>query len=150
MEFNGPLDYFLGINFDCKQTPDGEVSILVTQEAFVDQLLTMTNLHDPSVNPVTTPYRSGFPVDSIPVSSKTNPNQDKRTKQMQSIIGCLNWLSISTRPDISTIKIMLAKYCSNPTQQHLDHAKYVIRYLKGTRTKGLNSQVLTQASCKAT
>ena len=137
MEFNGPLDYFLGINFDCKQSPDGEVSILMTQEAFVDQLLTMTNLHDPSVNPVTTPYRSGFPVDSIPVSSEINPNQDKLTKQMQSIIGCLNWLSTSTRPDISTITNILAKYCSNPTQQHLDHAKYVIKYLKGTRTKGI-------------
>ena len=65
------------------------------------------------------------------MSSVINPHQDRLIKQIQSmIIGFFNGLSY-----ILIITNILAKYSSNPTQQHLDHAKYVIRYLKGTKTK---------------
>jgi hypothetical protein len=53
---------------------------------------------------------------------------------MQTIIGCLNWLSISTRPDIATVTSILAKYCKNPSQGHIDSALRVVKYLKGTKT----------------
>ena len=33
---------------------------------------------------------------------------------------------------------MLAKYSSNPTEGHVAHAKHVIKYLKGTKTKGIS------------
>ena len=56
---------------------------------------------------------------------------------MQILLGCLNWLSISTRPDISTITNILAKYTANPSRGHLTHTKRVIKYLKGTKTKGI-------------
>ena len=56
---------------------------------------------------------------------------------MQTYLGCLNWLSISTRPDIATITNLLAKHTANPSIGHLNHVKHVIRYLKGTKSKGI-------------
>ena len=56
----------------------------------------------------------------------------------QSIIGSLNWLATLTQPDIAPITNALAKYSSNPTEGHVMHAKHVIWYLKGTKTKGIS------------
>ena len=55
----------------------------------------------------------------------------------RAIVGPMNWLSVSTRPDISAITNMLARHQNHPTPAHLGAAKYVIRYLKGTKHKGL-------------
>lgn len=106
------------------------------QEAFIDHLLKISNLHDDTVNSVTTPYRKGFPIDAIPKLPES-PNQKKLTKYMQTLVGSLNWLAISTRPDIATVTNLLAKYMSNPNTHHIEAAKRVIKYLKGTRERGI-------------
>jgi hypothetical protein len=64
MEFNGKINYFLGINFTCKRHDDGNVSILLNQEAFMDALVLSTKLDGEGVNILRTPYRSGYPVDT--------------------------------------------------------------------------------------
>jgi hypothetical protein len=137
IDWNGQIGYFLGINFDCAKHNNGNVSILMNQEAFIENLVQVANLDGP-VNEPKTPYRSGYPVDSIPKDKNNTPAQQaKITKDMQIILGCLNWLSISTRPDISTITNLLAKYTAEPSRGHLTHAKRVIKYLKGTKSKGI-------------
>jgi hypothetical protein len=54
------------------------------------------------------------------------------------LVGSLNWLSVSTRPDIATITNMLAKYCCNPSKGHIDAALRVVKYLKGTRNLAIS------------
>jgi hypothetical protein len=135
--FSGDIDYFLGIKFDCKKNKDGDVSIMMSQEAFIESLCESVNLNGPTTNP-STPYRSGYPVDSIPTTIHHNPNtQQQLQHKMQTLIGSLNWLSISTRPDIATITNLLAKYTSKPTSKHIQSVKRVIKYLKGTKSKGI-------------
>ena len=56
---------------------------------------------------------------------------------MQFLIGSINWLSISTRPDIATITNLLAKYMATPSKGHIEVAKRVLRYLKGTQHHGI-------------
>ena len=56
---------------------------------------------------------------------------------MQFLIGSLNWLSISTRPDISTAVSLLAKFTHRPSQGHIDAAIRLLKYLKGTKTRGI-------------
>ena len=137
IEFNGQIGYFLGINFTCVKSPDNNITIHLSQEAFIESIASLANLKDPHMNYPKTPYRSGFPVDKIDSINGEHENQAERTKQMQQLVGCLNWLSISTRPDISTITNILSKFTSKPTQQHLDHTKYVIKYLLGTKDMGI-------------
>ena len=136
LTLNGPVDYFLGITFNHSTDAQGNVTIHMSQQAFIDNLLQMVELDKSAITSVPTPYRSGFPVDRIP----TLPPTDKTPAIkhfMQRLIGLLNWLSISTRPDITIITAMIAKYISNPNGQHVNAAKQVIKYLKGTRDLGI-------------
>ena len=137
-DFNGDIQWFLGIKFQTQRTKQDNVSILMSQSAFIDTLLQMTDLDKPHINEPKTPYRIGYPIDSIPIIPLKNLDEQARLKhRMQQLIGCLTWLSISTRPDIATITNILAKYTSNPTKGHLESVKRVIRYLKGTKNHGI-------------
>ena len=50
----------------------------------------------------------------------------------RSIIGSLIYIMNATRPDIAFIVIRLSQYSKAPTTIHLDAAKRVLRYLRGT------------------
>lgn len=52
-------------------------------------------------------------------------------------VRSLNWLAISTRPDIATAVNLLAKHMGNHSSGHLVAAKRVLRYLKGTPDLGI-------------
>ena len=146
--FNGPVSYFLGITFTHTKSPSGKVKIHLSQEAFIDHLLEMTNLQSPTVVTARTPYRNGFPVDAIPqLPSQDEPSKIKHFIQV--LIGSLNWLSISTRPDITTITAMIAKYVSKPNQQYINAAKRVIKYLKGTKDLGITFSSTSDQSLEA-
>ena len=93
----------------------------MSQESFIDNLVQLAELTTNTSFP-RTPYRSGFPVDKIPTVTANKANQTY-VKYMQKFVGCLNWLSISTRPDISTITNMIAKYTIIPTKGHIDAIK---------------------------
>ena len=52
-------------------------------------------------------------------------------------MGGLTWLVTSTRPDINVATNMLSKFNSCPARGHMEAAKYVLRYLKGTSSHGI-------------
>ena len=135
--FNDQIDFFLGLQFTHRRYNDGHLTIKLSQTAFTENLIDSAGLLDDSVNSVTTPYRSGFPVDSIPSKKINKQKQEELIHQMRVLCGSLNWLAQSTRPDIATITNILSRYVTQPTTQHIDQAKRVIRYLKGTKTYGI-------------
>ena len=135
--FDKEVDYFLGIKFQNEKKSNGHVSIKMSQAAYVDEICKQTKLDSEAINTPKSPYRSGLPVDSIPEIDYNEIEQKRYTLQMQTIIGSLNWLSVSTRPDITTITAMLAKYTKNPSKGHIDAALRVIKYLKGTKNMGI-------------
>lgn len=51
---------------------------MMSQEAFIDNLVQMVGLDDAAVYELKTPYWSGFPVDSIP--NKPLPNTTAQAK----------------------------------------------------------------------
>ena len=50
----------------------------------------------------------------------------------RSAVGCLLWLAVSTRPDLSFAVGQVAKFSSAPTLDHWVAVKRIFRYLKGT------------------
>ena len=56
IDWNGKVDYCLGINFNCQCHLDGNVTITLSQEAFVNHLLKLTKLNGKHVQPAKTPY----------------------------------------------------------------------------------------------
>ena len=119
----GQVTYFLGHKFQWKIYRDSanthHLKVHLSQKAFVEQLVHTAKL-DTSTNNPEIPYRSGYPMDSLPEpKSQEPPNQDLITK-LQNLVESLIWLSQGTRPDLATITAMIARYQNNPTEGHLD------------------------------
>src|SRR5690606_5271105 len=51
----------------------------------------------------------------------------------QQAIGALLWLMVGTRPDICFVVGYLSRFNANPSEQHWQAVKRVMRYLKGTK-----------------
>ena len=54
-----------------------------------------------------------------------------------SVIGMLNYLASSSRPDISFAVHQAARFCADPKLIHEQAVKRIVRYLKGTQDKGI-------------
>jgi hypothetical protein len=55
----------------------------------------------------------------------------------RSVIGKLNFLEKSTRPDLAYSVHQCARFSQDPKQSHGDAVKRIVRYLKGTAMEGL-------------
>ena len=73
-----------------------------------------------------------------PMDSKVKlvPNKEQASKQdiklFQAIIGCLLYIVLGTRPNITYSVIKLARYALNPSKDHFIASKRILRYLKAT------------------
>jgi Reverse transcriptase (RNA-dependent DNA polymerase) len=54
-----------------------------------------------------------------------------------SVVGCLLWISLCTRPEISQAVSQLSRFVHKPCLAHLTAVKHVLRYLAGSRDLGL-------------
>ena len=69
---------------------------------------------------------------NVPLMADDGVSQPADPKQYQQMIGSLQYAAGGTRPDISFIVGVLARFCASPNQLHLMAVKRVFRYLKGT------------------
>ena len=137
IDFDGPIKHFLGLNVDCQQDDDGDIDIFISQPHDTEELIKLAGLESAATCNKPTPYRSGHPVDAVPDLDLPLAQKEKLIHILRKYVGCLNWLSTQTRPDIATITNMIAKYSANPSPGHIDAAKHVIKYLKGTKDLGI-------------
>ena len=132
VDFDPDPQHFLGLKIECSWDATNHVHIFLSHEAFINSLLITYNLHTSSFTPLI-PYCSGYPVDKIPMDTNLPPHVLQTSQELFcTIVGSLNWLRVSTCPDISTITNLLAHYMHSTTPSHVAAAKYVLRYLKGT------------------
>ena len=136
VDFMGEVSHFIGIKFSWDRKPDNHIAVHMTQEAFADNLIDVAGLTN--ANTVKTPYRSGHPVDNIPSTQHPSMVQPLIKHTMQSLVGSLVWFSGATRPDLATIVSPLSQHTHHPTQGHINAVKYAIRYLKGTKNRGIS------------
>ena len=61
----------------------------------------------------------------------------KQAWNYRSAIGMLNYLAASTRPDCLFAVHQCARFSANPKLSHERAVKRIVRYLKGTRDKGI-------------
>ncbi len=120
----GEIDSYLGVNIKRDRS---ERRLEIDQSRYVLEIINRFGLSD--ANPACTPLPSGAE-DHLKKYDGQASAAD--IKLYQQIIGSLLYVQIGTRPDISFAVSHLAQYASNPSAQHLNLAKYVLRYLKGT------------------
>jgi len=124
----GDLQDFLGVNIDRRE--DGTIHL--TQPHLVDQILQDLRLTDDDVKTKATPASS-----SKLLSRHTNSPEFDGSFHYRSVIGKLNYLDKATRPDISYAVHQCARFAANPKKEHGDALRWLGRYLKGTRDKGV-------------
>jgi hypothetical protein len=88
-------------------------------------------------NAVHSPYRSGLTIDSIARENITPDNKPEIVKPFQRMVGGLNWLSVSTRPDLAVSVSLLSQFMHNPSSGHIRAGKRVLAWLSGTRNHSL-------------
>ena len=59
------------------------------------------------------------------------------TTPYSSVVGCLMYAMVLTRPDISYAVSVVSKYMANPGKEHWRALKWILRYLSGTVDYGL-------------
>ena len=121
----GQISYFLGIEFDLSKD-----TIKMHQTRYAKMILEKYKMID--CNSKKTPC----PVGINKELGNNSPLLDDSTIYRE-IIGSIMYLMTNTRPDICYIVSFLSQFMVNPTFAHLKLAKHVLRYIKGTLTKGL-------------
>ena len=69
------------------------------------------------------------------LKEENEPSADKR--MFQSAVGCLAYAATATRPDLSASVGVLSKFMSDPSVEHWQGIKRVMRYIKGTLDHGV-------------
>lgn len=127
-----------GILFWClnlKVTRDMKNGLLkIDQEQYVDEILRRFNMEQ--CNPRKTPMdeKPVLHLDMDPVPEKSEDY--KENFPYASAMGSLLYLRL-TRPDCLVTISILAKFMKNPSKSHWQAVKAVMRYVKGTKKRGL-------------
>ena len=123
----GEMDTYLGVKIT-RPTPD---TIELTQPHLIQQILDDMGMKSNSKTkdkaaPSSTILRRDL--NGVPIAESWD---------YRSIVGKLNFLEKSTRPEIAYAVHQCARFCSNPKQSHANALKYLCRYLLATKHKGL-------------
>ena len=77
------------------------------------------------------------PAEASPLGTNSEGESMEREWIYPSIIGMLLYLSSNSRPDIQFAVHQCARFSHNPKESHSNAVKRIIRYLIGTKDKGL-------------
>jgi hypothetical protein len=119
---------FLGINL---MLNDRDKTITFSQPRLIQSIIEDLGLQHDSVSKLT-PAVSG----SVLHAHSSSPDHNERWNY-RAVIGKLNFLEKSSRPDISFAVHQCARFCQEPKIEHTAAVKRIGRYLLGTKDKGI-------------
>jgi hypothetical protein len=120
------IESFLGIKFE--KMSDGSYNL--TQPALIEKIIQATGMEQCNASPT-------------PAAPNTTLGKDPEGEPMKeswsypSVIGMLLYLSTNTRSDITFAVSQVARFTHGPKQSHATAVKRIVRYLQGTRDKGM-------------
>lgn len=113
--------YYLGMHV--LMTPD---ATYLHQAGYIQQMLNRFKLNDIAISRTpTSPHKKLY-------SNKGETASREFIKEYQAKVGSVNYSATITRPDISFAVSRLARYMSNPSDEHMDEMHILFGYLKGT------------------
>ena len=115
---------FLGLNI---ARDNGTVTL--SQTGLIDKIMVATEMEDCNIK--------FTPADKVPLTKDLDGDPCCEEWEYRSIVGMLLYLAGSTRPDISYAVHQCTRLSHQPKSSHDIGVKHIVRYLKGTRDKGL-------------
>ena len=127
----GELSWLLG----CKVEQDSKAgTVRLTQEKYCNDILKRFQMHD--CTPVATPCEANMHLsdDDCPPLQQRDPEV---VRNYQQCVGACMYLTCFTRGDCSFAVNQCARFMHNPGPTHIAAIKRVLRYLAGTRNRGI-------------
>ncbi|PRQ17740.1 putative RNA-directed DNA polymerase [Rosa chinensis] len=119
----GMMRYFLGV-----EVVQNEAGIYICQKKYASEILERFGME--KSNSVRNPIVPGFKLMKDEGGVKVDATMYKQ------IVGSLMYLT-ATRPDLMYVVSLISRFMSSPTELHMQAAKRVLRYLKGTINLGV-------------
>jgi hypothetical protein len=117
-------------------------TVSLSQTALIDKITTQFGQSD--AHPISTPMDPGLKLRRPPPGSINPTEREKLTKiPYRSLVGCVIYLAVGTRFDISYAVQQLSQFFDCYTYVHWNSAIQVICYLKGTHDLKLTLSVET-------
>lgn len=119
----GKAKEYLGIRF----TRDlSKGTLILDQTRYAEKVI--QRFGQENCKPVSTPLPTGY-------TPRPNSNQASASlrSSYQSVIGSLLYIMLGTRPDIAYAVIKMSQFAANPSEEHLQRALYIVRYLSTTK-----------------
>ena len=123
----GTINDYLSVHFE--YLPDGRVKL--TQPHLIDQII-----NDVGLTKRTRTRQTPVPSTKILRRDENLPTFNN-SFHYRSVIGKLNFLEKSTRPDIAYAVHQCACFCEDPRQSHADAVIHLCKYLAEMRDKGI-------------
>lgn len=123
----GPISFYLGLKVD-RDREKGHSSFL--QPAYIDKIL--AKYHLDQAKPSNTPMKEG----TLLPSERTEASSAEQ-ERYQGMTGSLMFSMVETRPDIAFAISVVSRFAKNPSRQHTEAVKTIMRYLKATRSVGI-------------
>jgi hypothetical protein len=109
-------------------------TITLSQQTYVEDLLKTFGMDQ--CKPTSTPFKYED-LTVLPDGCDPLVLDEEEHEEYRSIVGSLLYAANWTRPDLSYVVGVLARFVSKPYNYHLNAAKHVLRYLNGTKDKHL-------------
>ena len=112
------------------------LEIKISQEKYIEKILETFKMND--CRPIGTALEENCKLSENDCPQEGSEEQLRMSKtNLRSLIGGLNYLALSSRPDICFAANALSSFVENPGEVHWKAAKRVLRYLRGTMNQTL-------------
>ena len=130
----GPCEKFLNILIICDRA---KCRAWLSSHVYIAELIGEWNLAN--CKTAVTPFPSKhLDLPAAPPNAIPDVSDADLIPKYQRLVGCLLYLAITTRPDISYYAMWLGQHNARPNCSHFLLAKHVLRYLTGTKTFALS------------
>ena len=110
---------------------DDELSSEMTMPGFIDAISERFENN----------FDAPIPSTPLPVNHVDKKHEGEvdpaRRKLFQQMVGCLTWATHQAKPEAMIASSILASHNQNPGEEHIKLARQAIRYLRGTKDRGI-------------
>lgn len=124
----GPISFYLGLKVERDRE---KRTIKLSQPAYIDKVL--AKFHLDKAHTINTPMKETAILKQR-TEGEASPSERER---YQGMTGSIMFSMVETRPDIAFATSVASRFAKNPSHQHTEAVETILRYLKGSRNRGI-------------